>query len=149
MNASLLGLAGSRKQLVYLVASQRLVIHTNILPVPDTCRFVIFPGPVFEGSSDMKCLLLQILGLDELPERIARAANQAARFQTGGTIFPRFDAMTNITIPVVVHRSSASTDDSTPKLPPVKKSGPLMVDLTKPCEASFPETIPEKMADCV
>ena len=67
----------------------------------------------------------------------------------GGTIFPRFPAMTNIATPVVVQRISASTDDSTPKLPPVSQSGPLIVDLTRPCEAPFPGTTLEKMADCV
>lgn len=75
--------------------------------------------------------------------------NQRGRCQTGGTTLPRLAAMTNITMPVVVHKSSASTDDSTPKLPPVSQSGPLMVDRIRPCWASLPETTPEKTADCV
>lgn len=42
------------------------------------------------------------------------------RFHIGGTILPRFTAMTSMTIPVVVHRIKASKEDSTPKLPPVR-----------------------------
>lgn len=67
------------------------------------------------------------------PEPICRAfegqpvsVDAAVRFQIGGTTLPRLTAITSITIPVVVHNSSASTDDSTPKRPPVSRSGPLM-----------------------
>ena len=64
-------------------------------------------------------------------------------------MLPRLMAMVSITTPVVVHSTSASTDDSTPKLPPVSQSGPFTVDLISPYWASLPETMPEKMADCV
>jgi hypothetical protein len=67
----------------------------------------------------------------------------------GETILPCLTAITNITTPVAVHKNSAITDDSTPKLPPVSRSGPLTVDLIRPCAASLPETIPEKIADWV
>lgn len=45
---------------------------------------------------------------------------QAPPFQAGGTIRPRPCAMTSITTPVVVHSTSASTEDSTPNAPPVR-----------------------------
>jgi hypothetical protein len=37
-----------------------------------------------------------------------QSGRSGGRFQIGGTIRPRRTAMTNITIPVVVHRSNAS-----------------------------------------
>jgi len=43
----------------------------------------------------------------------------------------------------------ATMEDSTPKLPPVRMSGPLTVDWMSPGAASLPETMPEKMADWV
>ena len=46
--------------------------------------------------------------------------SEVGRVQVGGTTSPRLTAMTNITIPVVVHRTSESTDDSTPKSPPLR-----------------------------
>lgn len=49
-----------------------------------------------------------------------RAPDQPGRRQIGGTTSPFRCAMTSITIPVVVQSPSASTEDSMPKLPPVK-----------------------------
>lgn len=46
--------------------------------------------------------------------------DQTVRFQIGATIRPRRCAITSITMPVVVHSTSASTEDSTPKSPPVR-----------------------------
>ena len=45
---------------------------------------------------------------------------QAGRFQMGGTIFPRLSAMTSMAMPVAMQSSSASTDESTQKRPPVR-----------------------------
>jgi len=46
-------------------------------------------------------------------------------------------------------KASASADGSTPKPPPVSSSGPLTVDRIHPDAASLPDTMPEKMTDCV
>jgi hypothetical protein len=80
---------------------------------------------------------------------VSPGLSQRGRFQAGGTIFPRRAAITSITMPVVVHRTSASTEDSTPNWPPVSRSGPLTVDRIRPSLASLPETMLEKMADWV
>jgi hypothetical protein len=74
---------------------------------------------------------------------------QRARCQQGGTMFPRRTAIYSITKPVVVQSRNAITEDSRPKLPPVRTSGPLMLDRIKPAAGAVPETIPEKIADCV
>lgn len=49
------------------------------------------------------------------------------RFQGAGTMWPRRMAITSITTPVRVHRTSANTDCSMPKVPPVKKLGPSIL----------------------
>ena len=57
--------------------------------------------------------------------------------------------MTSRIKPVIVQSANASTEDSRPKLPPVNIAGPLMFDLINPGSLTPPDTIPEKMADCV
>ena len=79
----------------------------------------------------------------------ARKETIGRRCQIGGSTRPRLVASTSITMAVLVHSSSASTDDSRPKLPPVNQSSPRMVDRIRPCWGALPETMPEKTADCV
>lgn len=65
------------------------------------------------------------------------------------TSLPRRMARIRRIPPAIVQTANANTDDSRPKLPPVRISGPLMLDRIKPADGAFPETIPEKIADWV
>jgi hypothetical protein len=65
------------------------------------------------------------------------------RFQNGSTMWPRRFAATTIQTATPAHTRRATTEASTPKLPPVSQSGPCRVDLKKPFGGALPETMPE------
>ena len=60
-------------------------------------------------------------------DRTSTLAAHPLRFQGAGTRWPRRMAITSITTPVTVHRTSANIDCSMPNVPPVKKLGPSIL----------------------
>ena len=66
------------------------------------------------------------------------------------TTCPRRMATAIIATPTAEQMTSATTDASTPKDPPVSQSGPSIDDRTSPgVGASFPDTIPDQTVPCV
>lgn len=63
----------------------------------------------------------------------------------GDWMVPRRTASISKTSPPTVHRAKATTDDSTPNLPPVNRSGPDSTGDSKPGGIALPDTAPEKI----
>ena len=64
-------------------------------------------------------------------------------------ICPRRIAFTSRIAPAVVQSRKGTSEDSSPKAPPVKNSGPSIADWISPGSLAAPDTAPEKIPDCV
>ena len=132
--------------------------------VPTTCSSRILEGwkPPYDATvvarlSDLGAISVGKTNLDEFAHGgigFSSAGGQTRnphdpRRHPAGRICPRFTAMISRTTPVAVQTAKAMTEDSRPKAPPVRISGPLMLERIRPGSATPPETMPEKIADCV